>query len=95
MRRRAEGAVGGGSRKGGTIIAHGGRRSRQRTWLGAKDCTPEIDLSEILADVTVSGNFQWMFSGILQWMFTFPVDFTGTVSGIFQWMFTSVSSGVR
>ena len=75
--------------------------------LGAKDCTPEIDTSEIIVD------FQWHFPMDFEWHFQtefhIPVvfskglshvqwSFTGNVpwmfNGIFQRNFTSVISGV-
>ena len=40
--------------------------------LGAKDCTPESNTSEIVGDF--QWHFQWMFSGIFQRIDTFPVD---------------------
>ena len=74
--------------------------------LGAKDCTPEIDTSEVIADFQwhvpmdfhVFSNGNSLFGFSFQRIFTFPVDFTGIVqwmfSDIFQWHFTFVISGV-
>ena len=34
--------------------------------IGAKDCTPEIETSEVIVDFR--GIFQWMFSGMVEWI---------------------------
>ena len=84
-----------------------GSASEGTIGLGAKDCTPEINTSEIIVD------FQWHFPMDFQWCFptefrlsmAFPEGlslaqwiFTGIVlcifSGVSQWNFTSVISGV-
>ena len=67
----------------------------KRVTLGAKDCTPEIDTSEIIVD------FQWHFPMICQWHF--PTEFRCSVvfskglslsqwilTGIVQWIFTGI-----
>ena len=74
---------------------------------GAKDCTPEIDTSEIIADcqwlspmdvqwhVPTEFHFSVAFSkglSLFLWIFTRVVQWT--FSGIFQWSFTFVISGV-
>ena len=72
-------------------------------YLGAKDCTPEIDTSEVI--VTFNGcsvafsNGSSLVSGIFQRIVACPVDFTGIArwvfSGVLQWIFMLVRSGVQ
>ena len=46
---------------------------RTAAWLGAQDCTPEIDTSEIIVDLR--DMFLWIFSDICQWIVTSQLDF--------------------
>ena len=57
----------------------------QRSHLGAKYCTPEIDTSEIIVD------FQWHFPMDLQWYFPKDCHLSAVFSqGLspYQWIFT-------
>ena len=56
------------------------------TLIGAKDCTPEINTSEIILD------FQWHFPMDCQWHFPTEFHWSAVFSeALVQWIFTRIS----